>query len=104
MGLKEQVGLDDAGSDAVDENAMRRASARHGFRKSDNPRLARGIVGVALECALMSHHRADVHDPPASASAHGEHCLLRAQKHRGEIGVEDAIPVLKARLENILGG
>src|SRR5512134_884438 len=88
-----QVGLDVAGRDRVDGNALAHHFLRQRLGEARHARLGGGVVGLA-ELALDGVHRGDVHHAPPAALDHAVDHLARDVEHAVEVGVDHRHPVL----------
>ena len=101
--LAVEIGLDIAGRERVDEDAVARQLHRQHMGQMNEPGLGRAIARHPRDRARRQH-RGDVDDPsrpPALDQMAGE--FARHQPGAFEIGVDDVIPILLGVLEHRLG-
>src|SRR5438105_1184623 len=87
------VGLDKARRDDIREDIARRELLRHGLRETDEPRLARGVVGLALVADDADDAR-NVDDAAPATLHHTARRRANGDECAAQIGVDDGIPVV----------
>ena len=79
---------------AVDGDVLPRQFLPERFRQRDDAGLGRA-VGRGIRIAFLAGDRRDVDDAAVAAGAHHRHDRPAAQKHAGQVDVEDAPPLVR---------
>src|ERR1041385_4874912 len=100
--LLEDVGLDDGGGNAVDEDAGGGEFLPQGFGERDDASLGRAVVG-GIGIALLAGNGGDIDDPPVTARHHAGNDLAATEEDGGQIHIDDLAPLFRRHFPGFFG-